>query len=216
MAIDPACGVSVDPDLTSLSVDHDGETYYFCSERCREHFLGDPERILEHPHPNLISAGGMLTQRVPFESSAGEFDLEVATPGTLSVGDRSTFTKTLTEDDVRKFADASGDTNALHLNEAFARKTRFGRRIVHGTLVAGTISAALAALPGLTIYLSETLEFSRPVDIGDTVTASCEIVDELENDRFEVSTRVDDGEGKRAVHGTATVLIDPLPDVAAD
>lgn len=216
MAIDPACGISVDPDDTSLSVDHDGETYYFCSEACRDHFVSDPEGVLAHPYPNLISAGGMLTQRVPFETAAGEFDLEVASPGDLSAGDRSTFTKTLTDTDVRKFADASGDTNALHLNEAFARQTRFGRRIVHGTLVAGTISAALAALPGLTIYLSENLEFKRPVDIGDTVTARCEIVEELEDDRYRLTTSVEDGDGRISVDGTATVLIDPLPELEID
>ncbi len=214
MAIDPACGVSVDPDAAAVSVDHDGQTYYFCSEGCRDHFVADPEHTLDRPQPNLISSGGMLTQRVPFDSATGEFDLEVANPGELSVGDRSTFTKELTEADVRKFADASGDTNALHLNEAFARETRFGRRIVHGTLVAGTISAALAALPGLTIYLSEHLEFSRPVDIGDTVTATCEIVEELEDERYRLTTRVEDGDGRIAVHGTATVLIDPLPEIA--
>lgn len=213
MAIDPACGISVDPKAAPYSVEHDGETFHFCSEGCRDHFVADPEHTLDRPRPNLISVGGMLTQRVPFDTSAGEFELEVDNPGELAVGDRSTFTKELTDEDVRKFADASGDTNALHLNDAFARQTRFGRRIVHGTLVAGTISAALAALPGLTIYLSENLEFSRPVDIGDSVTASCEIVEELERDRYRVTTRVEDGDDQIAVHGTATVLIDPLPDI---
>jgi len=214
MAIDPACGVTVDPAMAAETVDHDGQTYYFCSAGCRDHFVSDPAGTIQDPHPHLITAGGMLTQRVPFDTAQGDFDLQVSTAGELGVGDRSTFTKALTEEDVRKFADASGDTNALHLNEAFANKTRFGRRIVHGTLVAGTISAALAALPGLTIYLSENLEFKRPVDIGDTVTASCEIVEELEDDRYRLTTRVEDGDGKIVIHGTATVLIDPLPEIA--
>lgn len=216
MPIDPACGVTVDSATAAATVEHDGQTYYFCSAGCRDHFVSDPEGAVKDPHPHLITAGGMLTQRVPFDTSKGEFDLDVSMEGELGVGDRSSFTKTLTDEDVRKFADASGDTNALHLNEAFAKQTRFGRRIVHGTLVAGTISAALAALPGLTIYLSENLEFKRPVDIGDTITASCEIVEELEDERYRLTTRVEDGDGKIAITGTATVLIDPLPKITKD
>ncbi len=55
----------------------------------------------------------------------------------LSIGDRVTFTKTITDEDVRQFAAASGDTNPLHLDDEFAEKTRFDDQIVHGTLVRG-------------------------------------------------------------------------------
>lgn len=211
MVVDPACGVEIDPADAATTIEYDGHTYYFCCEGCSERFQASPAEYLETPQPHLISSGGLITQRIPFHGQKGEFDLEVKSPGTLSVGDRSIFRKRLTDADVQNFADASGDTNALHLNTAFAERTRFGRRIVHGTLVSGTISAALAALPGLTIYLAQNLEFERPVDIGTTVTATCEIVEELENDKYRLTTRVSNEEGKIAVHGTATVLIDPLP-----
>ena len=136
--------------------------------------------------------------------------------GVVSVGDCVRFSKRLTDDEIRLFADASGDTNRLHLDDDFAEETRFGRRIVHGTLVSGTISAALAALPGLTIYLSENLEFERPVDIGATITAACEIVEVLEDDRYRLTTRVENEDGETVIHGAATVLIDPLPTADAE
>jgi acyl dehydratase/YHS domain-containing protein len=211
MAIDPACGVEIDPGAAATTVEHAGRTYHFCSEGCADAFAADPDSYLADPHPHLMTIGGLMTQKLPFKTDPEAFELEVAEPGELGVGDRSTFTKTITDEDVRKFAEASGDTNALHLNDAFAEGTRFGRRIVHGTLVSGTISAALAALPGLTIYLSENLEFKRPVDIGTTITAICEIVEVLEDDRYRLTTRVENEDGEIVIHGTATVLIDSLP-----
>lgn len=92
---------------------------------------------------------------------------------TLDVGDTGSFTKTITEADVLHFADASGDHNPLHLDEEYARGTRFGHRIAHGVLSAGVISAALGSeLPGLgTIFVELHVRFLKPVFIGDTVTA---------------------------------------------
>jgi acyl dehydratase len=132
--------------------------------------------------------------------------------GVVSVGDCIRFSKRLTEDELRSFADASGDTNRLHLDDGFASQTRFGRRIVHGTLVSGVISAALARLPGLTIYLSQDLQFLGPVDIGETVTAICEVVENLGDGRYRLTTVVEDGDGETVIDGEAIVLIDELPD----
>jgi len=131
----------------------------------------------------------------------------------ISVGDTVSFTKTFSEQDVRGFAAASGDTNRLHLEEEFARQTRFGRRIVHGTLVGGLISAALARLPGLTIYLSQNLSFLQPAGIGDRVTAVCEVSENLSGDKYQLTTDVTDGDGERLVEGQVAVLIDETPDV---
>jgi len=130
----------------------------------------------------------------------------------IDVGDHVRFTKTLSESDVERFAEVSGDTNRLHLDEAFAEQSRFGRRIAHGTLVAGLISAALARLPGLTIYLSQELAYRGPVDIGERVTAHCEVVEQLKSDRFRLSTAVDDADGDCVVEGEAVVISDPIPD----
>ncbi|MFB6074083.1 MAG: MaoC family dehydratase [Haloarculaceae archaeon] len=129
----------------------------------------------------------------------------------LGVGDRVEFTKGISDEDVRQFAAASGDTNPLHLDDEFASKTRFKGRIAHGTLVGGLISAALARLPGLTIYLSQDLEFHNPVRIGDRLTAEVEIVEDLGDDQYRLTTRVVD-EGDVIIDGEAVVLIDELPE----
>lgn len=132
----------------------------------------------------------------------------------LGVGDWFSFTKTLTDEDVHGFALASGDTNPLHLDDAFAEKTRFDGRIVHGTLVGGLISAALARIPGLVVYLSQDLQFRRPVRVGDRVSARCEIVEALGDDQYRLTTRVlshDDGDDV-IIDGEAVVLIDELPE----
>ncbi len=90
----------------------------------------------------------------------------------LSIGMTATYRHTVTEADVRAFADLTGDHNPLHLDEEFAAKTRFKGRIVHGMLTASYFSTILALLPGPgTIYLSQTLSFRAPVRIGDTVEA---------------------------------------------
>ena len=92
----------------------------------------------------------------------------------LQVGMTATFAKTITEADIVLFAGVSGDNNAIHTNEEFARTTIFGGRIAHGFLSASVISAAVAnRLPGPgTVYLSQSLRFKAPVKPGDTVHAT--------------------------------------------
>jgi len=91
----------------------------------------------------------------------------------ISVGMSAAFAKTITEADIILFAGASGDNNAMHINEDFASKTPFKGRIAHGFLTASTISAAIANhLPGPgTIYISQNMRFVGPVRPGDTVEA---------------------------------------------
>ncbi len=95
----------------------------------------------------------------------------------LRVGDRASLTKTFSEQDVVAFSQISGDRNPLHLDEDFARRTRFGHRVAHGMLTAGLISAVLGTqLPGVgCIYISQTLKFRSPVYIGDKITAIVEV-----------------------------------------
>jgi len=97
--------------------------------------------------------------------------------GDFRVGDRASATKTVTEQDVDTFAELIGDFNPLHVDEAFAKKSRFGGRIAHGVFTAGLISAALGnELPGPGgIYLSQKIDFLAPVFLGDTITAIVEV-----------------------------------------
>ncbi len=92
----------------------------------------------------------------------------------FQVGDKASYTQTLSEAHVALFVGAVGDTNPLHVDEAYARKSRFGGRIAHGILVAGLISTVIGTrLPGVgAIYLSQTLRFLKPTHLGDTVTAT--------------------------------------------
>jgi len=153
------------------------------------------------------------TDRIEPDADLPEWHAETTaeTPDELSVGDRFEFTKTITDEDVRGFAAASGDTNPLHLDDEFAEDTRFHGRIAHGTLVGGLISAALARVPGLVVYLSQDLEFHNPVRIGDRITAECEIVEDLGNNQFRLTTRVADGDDI-AIDGEAVILIDEPPE----
>jgi 3-hydroxybutyryl-CoA dehydratase len=152
------------------------------------------------------------TQSVAYNRNDWETERTVDHPDHISVGDRVTFTKSISEEDVLTFANASGDTNRLHLDPEFAEETRFGRNIAHGTLVSGLISAALARLPGLTIYLSQDVEFVGPVEIGDRLTATVEIVEDLGNNRYLLSTNVHDADETQIIEGEAVVLIDDAPE----
>ena len=132
----------------------------------------------------------------------------------VAVGHHVAFTKTVTEDDVVLFARVTGDDQPLHLDETFAAKTRFGKRIAHGMLTDGFISAALGTKltpDAVVVYLSQQLRFRLPVAIGDTITADVEVtaVDEAKG---VVTLRTDclNQNGEAVVKGEATVLLDAL------
>ena len=97
---------------------------------------------------------------------------------TLKIGDNASRSLTISDDTIRAFAEVTGDNNPVHLDDDYAAGTRFGRRIAHGMIAAGLISATLANdLPGPgTVYLNQTLKFKLPVYPGDTVTATVEVL----------------------------------------
>jgi 3-hydroxybutyryl-CoA dehydratase len=95
----------------------------------------------------------------------------------LKIGDQASRKTIITDEMIRLFADLTGDANPVHLDDSYAAGTRFGRRIAHGMIAAGLISATLAnELPGPgTVYLSQALQFKAPVYPGDTITTSVEV-----------------------------------------
>ena len=95
----------------------------------------------------------------------------------LKVGDKASFTKTITEADVYNYAGVTGDFNPAHINESFAKNTMFKGRIAHGMIAAGLISTVLGTrLPGPgCIYVSQDLKFTAPVYFDDTITATVEV-----------------------------------------
>lgn len=95
----------------------------------------------------------------------------------LEVGQIAEMKHAVSEEGVRNFAALTGDTNPIHLSEAYAANTRFGGRIAHGLYTASLISAVLGTrLPGPgAVYLSQTIKFRAPVRLGDVVVARVEI-----------------------------------------
>lgn len=91
----------------------------------------------------------------------------------MEIGDSFSTSREITDELIRKFADVSGDYNPIHLDEGFAKTTRFGRRIAHGMLSGAFISAVLGTefKERKIVYLSQTMRFTAPVFLGDTVTA---------------------------------------------
>jgi len=94
----------------------------------------------------------------------------------VDIGFKTTHVKTITEADINNFAQVSGDFNPVHVREEYAKKTFFGGRIAHGALSQALLSAAMAKLPGLVIFLSQSIKFLKPVRIGDTITAVAEVI----------------------------------------
>jgi acyl dehydratase len=123
----------------------------------------------------------------------------------LTVGDAVCFTKTIDEGDVQTFADASGDTNPVHLDPD--SETQFDERIAHGLLVSGVISAALARIPGTIIYLSQSLTFQSPVYLGDRVTAEVEILEAFGDDQYRLQTTVETAD-ETVIDGEAVVMVE--------
>lgn len=125
----------------------------------------------------------------------------------LTVGLSAQFVKTLSEQDVFLFASASGDHNPVHLDDEYAKRTQFGGRIAHGMLSASVISAAIAMrLPGPgSIYLSQTLNFRRPVKIGETVCATITVKEILAERGRAVLDTICEVNGRVVLDGEAVV-----------
>jgi len=129
---------------------------------------------------------------------------EVAIIDDFHVGQHATFTKTFTEDDLRRFIEITGDVNPLHVDEAFARTTRFGGRVLQGMLTASIFSTMVGMkIPGTgAIYRSQTLKFLRPVRIGETVTAHFVVrsIDRAKH-RLQIESWIENASGERVIEG---------------
>ena len=126
----------------------------------------------------------------------------------LKVGQTARLGKTITEADILLFAAVSLDTNPVHMDADAAAASVFKGRVAHGMLSAGLISAVLGTrLPGPgTIYLAQTLQFRRPVRIGDTVSAEVEVI-ALDPERKRATLRTTCSvAGKTVIEGEATVM----------
>jgi phosphate acetyltransferase len=127
----------------------------------------------------------------------------------IAVGDTASLTRTLTREDLQLFAVMSGDVNPAHLDEEFARSDFFHRIVAHGmwggTLISTVVGTMLPG-PG-TIYLGQTLRFTRPVGLGDTITASVTVTRrDPAKCRVTLDCRCVNQRGEVAIEGTAEVI----------
>ncbi|MGD1992103.1 MAG: MaoC family dehydratase [Anaerolineae bacterium] len=131
------------------------------------------------------------------------------------VGQRASLSKTITADDVDTFAELIGDFNPIHVDEDYARQSRFDGRIAHGMFTGGLISAVLGnELPGPgAIYLSQQLQFLAPVYIDDTITAVVEVTAWRPDKRIlTLKTDCYKQDQTQVVTGEAVLLVDRPPD----
>jgi 3-hydroxybutyryl-CoA dehydratase len=123
----------------------------------------------------------------------------------FEAGQTASVTKTFTDEDIRRFIEICGDTNPLHVDDAFAAGSQFGRRIVHGTMTASLFSTLMGTLlPGTgAIYRALSIRFLRPVYVGETVTAQFRVrsVNRAKH-RLEIDAWIENEKGERVVEGT--------------
>ena len=127
----------------------------------------------------------------------------------FSLGQTFEKTVTVTEDMIQDFARATGDSNPIHLDETYAKGTIFKTRVAHGMLQAGILSGILGMeFPGIgTIYLSQTLKFTKPVFIGDAVTFRLKVLEvNSEKNRLLLETTCTNSGGDMVLCGEALVL----------
>jgi enoyl-CoA hydratase len=141
----------------------------------------------------------------PAAGAAGGSAVTLSRYDDVAVGDRALVTRVVTNDMVRAFAELSGDHNPLHVDDDFAGKARWKRRLAHGALTNAFISAALTELSAGWIYVSQEIAYVRPVFPGETVTAEVWVAEKQPRNRIEVHTEVRCGAGDPVARGTAVL-----------
>jgi 3-hydroxybutyryl-CoA dehydratase len=128
----------------------------------------------------------------------------------LEIGSQFKATKRITDEVVNAFVELSGDSNPIHTDDEFAKKSRFGRRIAHGMISGALLSAVLGTEFGekQVVYISQTMRFIAPVFIGDTITATA-TVKAIREDKpvVTVETVVTKQDGTVVVSGEAVLLV---------
>ncbi len=140
----------------------------------------------------------------------------------IKVGETRSLTRTITEADVRRFAEMTGDDNPLHVDRAYAESTSFKDIVVHGMLSASFISTVIGTqLPGPgALWVAQSLEFLLPVRLGDTLTITCTVTAKHERDRLlDLDTAITNQAGRLVLSGAGKVKVlevRPAPALASD
>lgn len=129
---------------------------------------------------------------------------------TLKIGDTFSSTKQITDKEIRAFADLVNDYNPIHLDDEYAATTRFGKRIAHGMLTSGLISGVLGyqLSERKVLYLSQTLKFTAPVFVDDTITATATVA-KIREDKpiVTLETICTNQNGETVVKGEAVIML---------
>lgn len=134
--------------------------------------------------------------------------MKVSKYSDMKLGQSAEVVHVITEDDIQKFGDLSGDYNPVHFDDEWAKTTMFGSRIAHGILTASFISAAIGMhLPGPgTIYMSQSMKFMAPVRIGDKITTRVEVINlNDEKERVTLKTTCKNQDGIIVLDGEALI-----------
>lgn len=127
---------------------------------------------------------------------------------TIQVGDSYSTTRVLSAEDVRTFARLTGDDNPIHVDEEYARETRFGKPIVHGVLLLGIISKVLGRdFPGHgSIAVAISCRFLRPVPVGSEITVEVKISEKIDKHKHVKGRVYVYHENRLALGGEATII----------
>jgi 3-hydroxybutyryl-CoA dehydratase len=130
----------------------------------------------------------------------------------ISTGDKASFSKTVTEADIHGFSAITADFNPIHVDEVYASTSSLGKKM-GGRIAQGMLSASLFStlvgmyIPGKgALYVSQSCHFKRPVKIGDTLRAECEVVEKMEKNRVRMATRCLNQNGEIVVEGEAVAI----------
>ena len=130
----------------------------------------------------------------------------------IRVGDTADFAKTVTESDIHSFSALTADFNPIHVDEVYATTSSLGKKM-GGRIAQGMLSASLFStlvgmyIPGKgALYVSQTCHFKRPVKIGDTIRAECEVVEKMEKNRIRMLTRCINQRGEIVIEGEAIAI----------
>lgn len=127
----------------------------------------------------------------------------------VAVGMSASHSRTISDADIKSYAGLSGDNNPIHLSDEYANESRFGKRIAHGLMSAGFFSALFGtSLPGTgCVYVSQSLNFKRPVYIGDTVVATVTVTSVDRKRKRVVFDTVCKVRGKVVIDGVAEIYV---------
>ena len=128
----------------------------------------------------------------------------------IFIGQKETLSHKVTQSDIEKFVDLSGDDNKLHVNKEFAAKTSFKKPVVHGMIGASFISTIIGTrIPGDgALWFSQTLEFLLPVRVGDEITVIAEVTKKIDRDRtIELNVEIQNQNRQVVTRGVSKVKV---------